>query len=556
MPFRGYAIRRQSRAAPTALHRSFVDRLTQVPAIVALMDMLSAMSKPMDAVTAVRIGRVLACLLMAVGATAATVAAETRVALVIGNANYAESGLANPLRDANLIAETLRDVGFAVAVETDADKRAMEDAIIRFGDRLREAGAESIGFFYYAGHGVQSASGVNYLVPIDAGIARQAHYPVRAVSANWVQETLRDAGNRVNVLVLDACRNNPHGGTRGARGLAPMPRHTGLLTAFAARPGQIAEDGAGDNSPYAEALAKYIRVPGRTIPQVFQDVRAAVLQVTGGRQQPEETSQLVDDHYFVSGVDGGNRMLAIEEGLLAIGFNPGVVDGEFDEKTRAALSAFSRTRGAEASDDLDATLRALVVAKADGFRNFLGCRAATARRVVSTPKEVPRSRTRWVDAANRVDWRLDNACNPVILCPVVDAWGRPMPGYANYGPACDQACTSGIREWLRNYGLQRVYDIRSAGHDIKAALRSRCEHIAGQAGGRRSETVQSRLRDCSCPSGQMCHCDFAARCEYQRPEVTTVYETVMQEQTSIEDTEICECRAPTVALRECERAAG
>ena len=309
--------------------------------------LLSAMVDLMGAATVAAAKRVLPGLAVVIVAMAGTVVAESRIALVVGNANYAESGLANPLRDANLIAETLRDVGFAVAVETDADKRAMEDAIIRFGDRLREAGAESIGFFYYAGHGVQSARGVNYLVPIDAGIERQAHYPVRAVSANWVQETLRDAGNRVNVLVLDACRNNPYGGTRGGRGLAPMPRLTGLLTAFAARPGQIAEDGEGANSPYAEALAKYIRVPGRTIPQVFQDVRRAVLRSTGRRQQPEETSQLVDDRYFVSGIGGGNRMLAIEEGLLAIGFNPGAVDGEFDEKTRAALSAFVRTRGAQ-----------------------------------------------------------------------------------------------------------------------------------------------------------------------------------------------------------------
>ncbi len=235
--------------------------------------------------------------------TASDAHAEQRVALIIGNSNYeAITPLANPQNDARLMAATLREVGFEVITVTDADRRAMGRAIQEFGRALRAAGPDAVGLFFYAGHGLQS-QGQNFLLPLKANILDEADLDLEAISASDILAQMEGAGNALNLVILDACRDNPFGGSRGAggRGLARVEAASGSLVAFAAAPGESAADGDGANSPYTRALAAAIAVPGLPIEQVFKRARIQVRNETAGRQTPWEESSLLGDFYFVPG---------------------------------------------------------------------------------------------------------------------------------------------------------------------------------------------------------------------------------------------------------------
>ena len=225
--------------------------------------------------------------------------AEERIALVIGNSNYAEGALANPVNDARLIAATLREVGFDVIEQLDVDENAMERAIQDFGDRLEDAGKKAIGLFYYAGHGVQ-VDGVNYLIPIGAEIDHARRIKTEAVSTDIVMDTFTYARNELNIVILDACRNNPYASrTRSPQsGLSRMTAPTGTLIAYATSPGNVASDGDGENSPYSAALADGMMRKGELIEQMFKGVRRSVKTETNGAQEPWEASSLVGDFYF------------------------------------------------------------------------------------------------------------------------------------------------------------------------------------------------------------------------------------------------------------------
>ncbi len=227
--------------------------------------------------------------------------AGKRVALVIGNSDYeAISRLSNPSNDALLIASTLNDVGFEVVAAIDVNRREMGRAVKKFGKALRQAGKDAVGLFYFAGHGIQ-AQGVNYLIPLAAQIEDEADLDLEAISASDVLRQMETAGNGLNIVILDACRNNPlKGVTRSSRrGLARITAVSGSLIAFAAAPGQVAFDGRGGNSPFTTALAKTIREPGLAVEHVFKRVRVTVEEVTGGAQTPWEESSLRGDFYFV-----------------------------------------------------------------------------------------------------------------------------------------------------------------------------------------------------------------------------------------------------------------
>jgi len=229
------------------------------------------------------------------------VRAQKRVALVIGNSDYTTiPSLRNPGSDARLMADSLRDLGFDVMLETDMDRSQMARTIREFGKRLSKAGPDTAGLFYYAGHGVQ-ARGTNYLVPLRAPIEDELDLTVEAIDVSWVLNQMQAAGNKLNFVVLDACRNNPFKGmSRSAgRGLARIDSARGALVAFAAAPGQVAADGTGENSPYTSALAAAMRTPGLPVEQVFKKVRISVESQTGGRQTPWEESSLRGDFYFV-----------------------------------------------------------------------------------------------------------------------------------------------------------------------------------------------------------------------------------------------------------------
>ncbi|MDH3740468.1 MAG: caspase family protein, partial [Hyphomicrobiales bacterium] len=226
--------------------------------------------------------------------------AETRIALIIGNSDYAHTQkLDNPANDANLLAASLQSIGFQVDSHTDLEQKKLRRAVASFARKITDAGPDTMAFFFYAGHGLQ-VNGTNFLIPVDAQIEAEADVPVEGVSANDVFHTLRAAGAKVNVIVLDACRNNPFKAASRSmsRGLARMVTPAGSIISYATAPGRVAADGDGANSPFSAALAKVIVKPGLTIEQVFKQVRIAVHETTNGEQLPTEESQLLRDVYF------------------------------------------------------------------------------------------------------------------------------------------------------------------------------------------------------------------------------------------------------------------
>jgi len=243
-----------------------------------------------------RLHAALGCLLLAF-ALPGLARAETRIALVIGNGAYKSAKLANPVADAELMATTLAGVGFTVTRLTDVDQKAMKRAIMEFGRQLRAG--DAIGLFYFAGHGVQ-VDGENYLVPVDAEIADEKEVPIEAVSVSELLRTMERSDARVNIAVLDACRNNPfaRGMRGGARGLASVDAPAGTLVAYATAPGQLALDGDNGHSPYSAALASVMAEAGLPIEEVFKRTRARVREVTESKQTPWESSSLTGSFYF------------------------------------------------------------------------------------------------------------------------------------------------------------------------------------------------------------------------------------------------------------------
>lgn len=230
---------------------------------------------------------------------ASGVQAAPRFALVVGNSDYAVGPLDNPVRDAALMAETLRDAGFDVTHAENLGYRDLQRAVVDFGRTLRTGGPDAVGMVFYAGHAVQ-ANGENFLIPVDAEIRDALDLEIQTLKIDTLLRSLESAGNRMNMIVLDACRNNPFKAlTRsGSRGLAKIDAARGTLLAYSTAPGEVAADGSGRNSPYTTALAKAIRTPGLPVEQVFKRVRIEVLERTGERQVPWESSSLTGDFMF------------------------------------------------------------------------------------------------------------------------------------------------------------------------------------------------------------------------------------------------------------------
>jgi hypothetical protein len=223
---------------------------------------------------------------------------ERRIALVIGNSAYKSSPLKNPVRDARAISKALAASGFRVALLEDASLTAMRRAVRSFGDELAAGG---VGLFYYAGHGMQ-VRGRNYLIPVNADIEREDEVEDGALDANFVLAKMDTAKNALNLMILDACRNNPFARSfrSATQGLAQMDAPSGTLVAFATAPGSVASDGDGDNGLYTKHLLAAMRRPGLPIEQVFKEVRIGVGRDTGDRQVPWESSSLKGNFYFVA----------------------------------------------------------------------------------------------------------------------------------------------------------------------------------------------------------------------------------------------------------------
>ena len=241
-------------------------------------------------------------LLGVAGGARAEPQAGRRVALVVGNGSYRSvDRLVNAANDARLIASTLRGLGFSLVggdAQLDLDREHFSSVIRDFGREL--AGAE-VGLFYYSGHGLQ-VQGVNWLVPVDANPTRPQDLDFQMVDADLVLRQMDGAGTKLNLVLLDACRNNPFA-RRGLRamtaGLAEMRAPEGTLISYATQPGSVAADGAGVDSPYTLALASAMRKPGLDIFRVFNEVGLQVKRNTGGAQQPwVSNSPIAGDFHF------------------------------------------------------------------------------------------------------------------------------------------------------------------------------------------------------------------------------------------------------------------
>jgi formylglycine-generating enzyme required for sulfatase activity len=227
---------------------------------------------------------------------------ETRYALVIGNGAYTGTTmLANPVNDAVDMKAVLESLGFNVELLTNADLSQMEDAVIRLKNRL-SAYPESYGFFYFAGHGVQSA-GINYLIPADADIKEESFLRTKALSAQVVFDELKDAENFLNVLVLDACRDNPFGWARsGSRGLSVVSfQPPGSIIVYAAGAGRTASDGTGRNGLFTGCLLKNLVIPGLSVRDVLDRTCEDVRQASKNEQIPAIYSQFFRTAYLGSG---------------------------------------------------------------------------------------------------------------------------------------------------------------------------------------------------------------------------------------------------------------
>ncbi len=228
---------------------------------------------------------------------------DIRVALVIGNAAYAGvAALANPVNDAHDMADTLQNLGFTVVELRDGGKAQMVEAI----DKVRKSlnGKEGVGMLYYAGHGLQ-LDWHNYMVPVDVKLTSAADVPMQMVDVNAVIDAFKSAGNRMNILVLDACRDNPFKVSGSAKGLAPLDALPGTFLAYATAPGNVAEDGdqaTVDGKPgnglYTQYLLAELRKPTVKIEDIFKRTRLAVRTASSGRQVPWESTSLEEDFFF------------------------------------------------------------------------------------------------------------------------------------------------------------------------------------------------------------------------------------------------------------------
>jgi uncharacterized caspase-like protein len=248
-------------------------------------------------------------LLFAFTISSAYSATERRTALVIGNSSYNTGSLRNPVNDAEDMAATLKRLGFDVILKKDATQQDMEDAIRDLGDRLKKGG---VGLFFYAGHGVQ-ISGKNFLLPIGAKIERDTDVKYRAVDADMVLDEMGNADNTMNIVILDACRDNPFGksfrtASRGLAIISSAPR--GTLVSYSTSPGNVAADGDGRNSTYAGSLMKHMLTPGLQIEDVFKNVRQDLGRQTQGKQLPWELSSLEGKFYFNDQGSGGSDLAA------------------------------------------------------------------------------------------------------------------------------------------------------------------------------------------------------------------------------------------------------
>ena len=308
--------------------------------------------------------------------------ADIRQALVIGNSAYTSAGmLRNPVNDARAISNTLSQLGFEVTTITNADQRKMEQSIRDFGKELRNQ--KGVGLFYYAGHGMQF-DGENYLLPTDIDPSTEEDVRYDAVPVGKLLAQMRAADNKMNVVILDACRNNPF--SRSFRtfnpGLAQVNAAAGTFISFATAPGQIAADGEGSNGLFTSKLLQHLRTPGLKIEEVFKRTTADVYTASNERQAPWVQYSVIGDFYFAPGtLEAQPKKFPTQRPKLAKGV------GLSGEATRKTLLATKKCVGCDLTR---ATLRKANLAGA----NLIG---AILRKATLTGSDLAKASLREAD---------------------------------------------------------------------------------------------------------------------------------------------------------------
>ncbi|MEM9389323.1 MAG: caspase family protein [Bacteroidota bacterium] len=233
---------------------------------------------------------------------------QNKTALIIGNTNYKVGPLRNPVNDASLLSATLTGLGFEVITKLDTDKDEMKTAIREFQGKITSK--KGVALFYYSGHGMQ-VGGTNYLIPVDADVQYEYEVESECLDASRVLKMLEYMDNPLNIVILDACRNNPFARSfRSAeRGLAqPAIAPTGSIIAFSTAPNSVASDGEGSNGLYTQELVKAMLTPDLSIEEVFKYTRRSVADISANKQIPWENSSLMGNFRFIG--EGEEKSIA------------------------------------------------------------------------------------------------------------------------------------------------------------------------------------------------------------------------------------------------------
>jgi hypothetical protein len=265
---------------------------------------------------------------------------DIRIALVIGNSAYPGSPLVNPVNDSRAMGQALRRLGFTVVELENAQRQEMTQAVARVRDALK--GKQGVGMLYYAGHGVQ-LDWLNYLVPVDARVRQPDDVLGQTVGIDSVMDAFKEAGNRMNIVVLDACRDNPFDDKLATKGLAPIDAPPGTFMAFATSAGNVAEDGdvASGNGLYTQFLLQELKAPAARLEDMFKRVKLQVRQKSEGRQVPSDSSNLDEAFSFSGGFSKATR----------------VSEAARIERYQVEKAAWDRIKTSQSADDFFAFLR-------------------------------------------------------------------------------------------------------------------------------------------------------------------------------------------------------
>lgn len=330
------------------------------------------------------------CVVFVLLAGSCLAAAEKRVALVIGNAAYAQAPLRNPVNDASDIAEKLRGRGFDVVLRTNLKTSQIGRTLREFRSKLTPG---AVALVFYAGHGLQ-VKGENYLPTVDADIEGEEDIPNQSLAVRQLLDSLDEAKTSLNLVFLDACRNNPFSRRfrSAADGLARTAAPSGTLISFATRPGSVAADGEGRNGIYTEYLLQAMDIPNQPVEQVLKRVASGVKVATKGRQEPWMEGGIEGDFYFLTRAEpmvapapvpsaADATRAAADANRVAEATRAAATDKAVQDALRAANEQAAKERA-----ELKASMERIVAEALERQRREL--EAATARRDAQTPPRV------------------------------------------------------------------------------------------------------------------------------------------------------------------------